>query len=207
MPHDRVHIADMSTDTAPNATETGGSFGTDLNGAAVMDACKKLRRILEPFVEENPGGSWRDWVNAAYAKRTNLQVTGFFNSSAVNGDFATNTGITTDYWWRKCCRDLAEGLDSSKVISFYLSRRTYAAGLVMVEVDCQTGDSSVLSADLVVDVGKSVNPGIDVGQIEGGFVQGQGYATNEQILLGPTSGTMLTNGPGSYKVTPRTDFW
>ena len=70
----------------------------------------------------------------------------------------------------------------------------------MVEVDCQTGDSSVLSADLVVDVGKSVNPGIDVGQIEGGFVQGQGYATNEQILLSPTSGEMLTNGPGSYKV-------
>ena len=86
-------------------------------------------------------------------------------------------------------------------MSFYLSCRTYAAGLVMVEVDCQTGDSSVLSTDLVVDVGKSVNPGIDVGQIEGGFVQGQGYATNEQILLSPTSGEMLTNGPGNYKVT------
>ena len=76
----------------------------------------------------------------------------------------------------------------------------------MVEVDCQTGDSSVLSTDLVVDVGKSVNPGIDVGQIEGGFVQGQGYATNEQILLSPTSGEMLTNGPGNYKVTTRTKF-
>ena len=71
----------------------------------------------------------------------------------------------------------------------------------MVEVDCLTGDSSVLSADLVVDVGKSINPGIDVGQIEGGFVQGQGYATNEQILLSPTSGEVLTNGPGSYKVS------
>ena len=70
----------------------------------------------------------------------------------------------------------------------------------MVEVDCHTGDSSVLSADLVVDIGKSVNPGIDVGQIEGAFVQGQGYVTNEQILLSPTSGEMLTNGPGSYKV-------
>ena len=87
-----------------------------------------------------------------------------------------------------------------KVSSFFLSFRTYAAGLVMVEVDCHTGDSSVLSADLVVDIGKSVNPGVDVGQIEGAFVQGQGYATNEQILLSPTSGEMLTNGPGSYKV-------
>ena len=87
-----------------------------------------------------------------------------------------------------------------KVSSFFLSCRTYAAGLVMVEVDCHTGDSSVLSADLVVDIGKSVNPGVDVGQIEGAFVQGQGYATNEQILLSPTSGEMLTNGPGSYKV-------
>ena len=70
----------------------------------------------------------------------------------------------------------------------------------MVEVDCHTGDSSVLLADLVVDVGKSVNPGIDVGQIEGGFIQGQGYATDEQILLSPTTGEVLTNGPGSYKV-------
>ena len=98
VPQDRVHIADHSTDTAPNASGTGGSVGTDFNGAAVMDACKKLRRILEPFVKENPGGSWTDWVNAAYAKRTNLQVTGFFSSSAVNGDFANNTGIATDYW-------------------------------------------------------------------------------------------------------------
>ena len=98
VPNDCVHIADMSTDTAPNATESGGSFGTDFNGAAVMDACKKLRRILEPFVQENPGGSWTDWINAAYAKRTNLQVTGFFKTSAVNADFDTNTGITTDYW-------------------------------------------------------------------------------------------------------------
>ena len=99
VPQDRVHIADMSTDTAPNASGTGGSVGTDLNGAAVMDACKKLRRILEPFVQENPGGSWTEWVNAAYAKRTNLQVTGFFDKSAVDGDFATNSGIAADYWY------------------------------------------------------------------------------------------------------------
>ena len=93
----------------------------------------------------------------------------------------------------------------------------------MVEVDCHTGDSSVLLADLVVDVGRSLNPGIDVGQVEGAFfeffffyslffllslsqvegafVQGQGYATNEQILLSPESGEVLTSGAGSYKVT------
>ena len=93
-----MHIAEMSTDTAPNASETGGSVGTDFNGAAVMDACKKLRKILEPFVQEDPKGSWKDWVNAAYAKRTNLQVTGFFDTSAVNYNFADNTGILTDYW-------------------------------------------------------------------------------------------------------------
>ena len=98
VPHDSVHIAEMSTDTAPNASETGGSVGTDFNGAAVMDACKKLRKILEPFVQEDPKGSWKDWVNAAYAKRTNLQVTGFFDTSAVNYNFADNTGILTDYW-------------------------------------------------------------------------------------------------------------
>ena len=73
-------------------------FQSDINGAAVMDACKKLRRRLEPFAKENPGGSWTDWVNAAYAKRTSLQATGFFNSSAVNFDFETNTGVIADYW-------------------------------------------------------------------------------------------------------------
>jgi len=57
-----------------------------------------------------------------------------------------------------------------------------------------------------VDIGKSVNPGVDVGQIEGAFVQGQGYATNEQILLSPTSGEMLTNGPGSYKIPTAADI-
>ena len=64
----------------------------------MTDACEKLRRRLEPFVGANPGGEWADWVNAAYAKRTSLQATGFYNSSAVSLDWETNTGIAADYW-------------------------------------------------------------------------------------------------------------
>jgi xanthine dehydrogenase molybdopterin-binding subunit B len=73
-------------------------------------------------------------------------------------------------------------------------------------VDCHTGESTVLSADIVMDVGTSLNPAIDIGQIEGAFVQGQGYVTTEQILLHPSSGKMLTTGPGSYKIPTAADI-
>jgi xanthine dehydrogenase/oxidase len=83
---------------------------------------------------------------------------------------------------------------------------SWGAGLVTAEVDCLTGDVVVLTVDLVIDVGKSLNPAIDIGQIEGGFVHGMGYATNEQIIVDPVTGKTLTNGPGTYKVPTASDI-
>ncbi len=65
---------------------------------------------------------------------------------------------------------------------------------------------TVLSADIVIDVGASLNPAIDIGQVEGAFVQGQGYVTNEQILLDPRTGRMITDGPGNYKIPTVADM-
>ncbi|XP_033763488.1 xanthine dehydrogenase/oxidase-like [Pecten maximus] len=76
---------------------------------------------------------------------------------------------------------------------------TYGAGCSVVEIDCLTGEHQVLSADIVMDVGKSLNPGIDVGQIEGAFVQGYGWLTTEEIIVEP-HGQYNVSGPVDYKI-------
>jgi xanthine dehydrogenase/oxidase len=76
----------------------------------------------------------------------------------------------------------------------------YGVGCTEVEVNCHTGDVTVLSANLVEDVGRSLNPAIDIGQIEGAYLQGLGYCTTEQLIVSPETGAFLTTGPGTYKV-------
>ncbi len=77
---------------------------------------------------------------------------------------------------------------------------TFGAGCIEVEVDCHTGDVSVLSAQLVMDLGKSLNPALDVGQVEGAFVQGLGYVTTEQVLQSPETGRFVTQNMSSYMI-------
>jgi xanthine dehydrogenase/oxidase len=77
---------------------------------------------------------------------------------------------------------------------------TYGAACTEVEIDVLTGDHVVRRADLVMDVGTPINPSIDVGQIEGAFVQGQGWTTIEEMSISPMSGALITKGPGAYKI-------
>jgi xanthine dehydrogenase/oxidase len=111
-----------------------------MNGVAVINACKTLKDRLDPFKAQNPTGKWEDWVSAAYFQRVNLNAMGFFDSSKVDFIFTENSGTSYDYL-------------------------VFGAGCVEVEVDCQTGDVSVLSVDIVIDVGRSLNPAIDIGQV------------------------------------------
>ena len=177
IPISKLHSQFTSTETVPNTMGTVGSTGTDLNGAAVIDACRKLNKQLEPYKQKMPDKSWDDWVKAANYDCVSLTAFGFFGNydDPIDYQLATKSGKRVEYI-------------------------TYGAGCIEVEVNCHTGDTTILSADIVIDVGQSLNPAIDVGQIEGAFIQGLGYVTTEQLLISPITGALLNTGPSDYKV-------
>ncbi|XP_076463872.1 xanthine dehydrogenase/oxidase-like isoform X2 [Babylonia areolata] len=176
VPHSLIHIAESSTNTVPNTTPTAASMSSDIYGQAVREACEKLRGRLDEH-QKNVGDvsmGWGQLVVSAYQARINLSASGFFIVPEINYDFATNTGMAYAYF-------------------------SYGAACSEVEIDCLTGDHKVLRTDIVMDVGKSLNPTIDIGQIEGAFMQGYGLMVLEQYKVRP-DGTLLTRGPGSYKI-------
>jgi xanthine dehydrogenase/oxidase len=171
---DKIHIVETSTDKVPNTSATAASAGSDLNGMAVMNACEKINERLEPYKAKNPNGKWEDWVTAAYMDRTGLSATGFYKTPGIGFDFKSQSGIPFNYF-------------------------TYGAGCSVVEIDCLTGDHEVISTDIVMDVGESINPAIDIGQVEGAYMQGYGLFTLEELHFSP-QGFLLTKGPGMYKL-------
>ena len=176
VPIEKIHTHNTSTETVVNTTVTAGSTGSDFNGAAIIDACKQILNRLEPIKKQDPDGSWEDWIGMAYAEKINLSAFGFYGpENPIDYDFATQKGRSFTYF-------------------------SYGAGCVEVEVNCHTGDMTVLSADLVIDLGRSLNPAIDIGQTEGAFIQALGYVTNEQLLISPKTGEFLNAGPSTYKI-------
>ncbi|PIC32054.1 hypothetical protein B9Z55_012532 [Caenorhabditis nigoni] len=180
IPIDRVHIHDTSTDKVPNASATAASVGSDMNGLAVQDACRQIMERLAPFKKLNPDGKWDDWVKAAYVERVSLSASGFGIIHHEPVDFFNGKG--------------AELFGYS----------VYGTACCEVEVDCLTGDHHLLRTDIVMDVGESLNPAIDIGQIEGAFIQGYGLFTMEEIKIRP-DGIRLTRGPGNYKIPSADD--
>ncbi|KAK7065267.1 hypothetical protein SK128_021570 [Halocaridina rubra] len=175
IPADKILIAETSTDKVPNTTSTAASVSSDLYGMAVLNACTTIQQRLEPVITKNPKGSWEDWVKEAYLSRISLSATGFDKSIDITGyDFDKQEGSTYPY-------------------------NSYGAAVTEVEIDCLTGNHSVLKTDIVMDVGESLNPAIDIGQIEGAFVQGMGLFTLEELRYSP-EGVLLTQGPGAYKI-------
>ena len=182
VPISKIHINGSDSVGTPNGVSTGGSVGTDIHGPAVLQACKKLNHRLQKYKSENPSGKWEDWVTAAWMDCVCLVAYGHYdNIHDIGYDFRSNSGKQYHYF-------------------------TYGAGAVRVEIDCFTGDLSVVKADLVMDLGKPINPALDVGQIEGGFVQGLGYMTTEQLLRSTDNGQMLSLGAGDYKVPNISDL-
>uniref|UniRef100_A0A915DBV3 Xanthine dehydrogenase n=1 Tax=Ditylenchus dipsaci TaxID=166011 RepID=A0A915DBV3_9BILA len=175
-----VHIQDTSSDKVPNSSPTAASVGSDINGLAVQDACNTLLSRLQPYKMANPKGQWKDWVVAAYMDRVSLSTTGFAIIHSEVIDFMDGKG--------------AEAFGYC----------VYGVACSEVEVDCLTGDHHVLRTDIVMDIGDSLNPAIDIGQIEGAFVQGYGLFTMEELKMRP-DGTRLTRGPGNYKIPSADD--
>ncbi|CAI4229586.1 unnamed protein product [Auanema sp. JU1783] len=180
IPFEKVHIHESATDKVPNASATAASVGSDMNGLAVQDACNQINERLEPIKKEHPDWTWEQWIHHAYMERVSLSAVGYGILPYEAVDFRTGKG--------------------AELFSYCV----YGTACCEVEVDCLTGDHKLLRTDIVMDVGDSLNPAIDIGQIEGAFVQGYGLFTMEELRVRP-DGTRLTRGPGNYKIPSADD--
>jgi xanthine dehydrogenase large subunit len=168
----------------PNTSATAASAGTDLNGAAVADACEQLKARLAPvaarlLAEQGQAASFAKVVEAAYRERIPLFAQGYYRTPGLSYDPRTGQGTPFHYF-------------------------AYGAAVSEVEVDGFTGEYRYLRTDLLEDVGDSVSPVIDMGQVEGGFVQGLGWLTLEELVWN-ADGRLATDGASTYKLPSWTE--
>ncbi len=190
---DNILCTSTRTDKVPNTSPTAASSGTDLNGMAARDAACKIKGRLLAFAAEHfsvdasdvrlhnnkviAGASemgFAEFVQLAYMNRISLSATGYYRTPKIFYD-----------------REKAQGRPF-----FY-----YANGAAVAEVlvDTLTGEYKLLRADICQDVGQSLNPAIDIGQVEGAFIQGMGWLTTEELVWGD-DGRLQTVNPASYKI-------
>ncbi|WP_033210378.1 xanthine dehydrogenase molybdopterin binding subunit [Streptomyces bikiniensis] len=200
VPLHKVRLAPTRTDKVPNTSATAASAGADLNGGAVKNACEQLRerltrvaatrlganasdvRIVEGVARVLGGDGelpWDDLVRTAYFQRVQLSAAGFYRTEGLHWDAKTFRGSPFKYF-------------------------SYGAAAAEVEVDGFTGAYRIRRVDIVHDVGDSLSPMIDIGQVEGGFVQGAGWLTLEDLRWdtgdGPHRGRLLTRAASTYKL-------
>ncbi|KAM5266122.1 aldehyde oxidase isoform 1-T2 [Hipposideros larvatus] len=174
MPLSSVHLRGTSTETVPNTNFSGGSLTADLNGLAIKDACQTLLKRLEPIISKNPQGTWKDWAQAAFDESIPLSATGYFRGYEADMNWETGEGHPFEYF-------------------------VFGAVCSEVEIDCLTGAHKNIRTDIVMDIGFSINPALDRGQIEGAFIQGMGLYTTEELNYSP-QGVLYTRGPDQYKI-------
>lgn len=176
VPLSDVFVSETATNTVANTSSTAASASSDLNGYAIFNACEQLNERLKPYREKlGKDAKLKDLVHAAYFDRVNLSANGFYKTPDIGYTWGPNTGQMFYYF--------TQGVTAAEV-----------------EIDTLTGDWTCLRADIKMDVGRSINPAIDYGQIEGAFVQGQGLFTTEESLWHRASGQLSTRGPGTYKI-------
>lgn len=204
-----VILMPTSTEKNINTSPTAASASTDLNGAAAVIACQQIKARLRDFAAEHLADeesglvaspehirfedgevydlrqprvrlSFGSLCNDARRKRVDLGARGFFATPGI--DFNRETGRGTPF--------------------FYY---TQGAAVAEVEIDRFTGEMRVRRCDLLIDIGKSINPGVDRGQIIGGFIQGMGWVTNECLVYGDR-GELLSHSPTTYKIPAITDI-
>ena len=195
---DRVQITATSTGKVPNTSPTAASTGSDLNGMAAFEGAETIRRRLVAFAAEHwnvePGQvafeagrvrignqdiAFAELVEAAYMARVQLSATGFYRTPEIHWDRAAGRGQPFYYF-------------------------AYSAGVTEVEVDTLTGEYRVLRVDILHDAGRSLNPAIDLGQVEGGFIQGMGWVTTEELWW-DGEGRLRTHAPSTYKIPLASD--
>lgn len=200
---DRIAVMATRTDKVPNTSATAASSGTDLNGMAALQAAKTIKRRLLDYlikrhavaenaitffgdnisIAESEGKqisyTWPELAGAAYRDRVSLSATGYYRTPKIHYD-----------------RDKAQG----QPFYYYAN----GAAVTEVQIDTLTGETEIVRTDILHDVGNSINPAIDIGQIEGGFVQGAGWLTHEELVW-DERGRLLTDGPANYKIPAISD--
>jgi xanthine dehydrogenase large subunit len=190
---DAIRVSPTSTAKVPNTSPTAASSGSDLNGMAALNAAEQIKTRMTQVAAEhfavpesdivfasnrvyagNRSLSFAELARLSWEKRVSLSATGYYRTPKIHWDFATNTGRPFYYF-------------------------VYGAAAAEVAIDTLTGESRVLRAELVQDCGRSLNPAIDLGQIEGAFVQGMGWLTTEELWW-DADGRLRTHGPSTYKI-------
>lgn len=194
-----VRISATRTDKIPNTSPTAASSGADLNGMAARDAASKLRERLFAFAAEHFEGGldredmrledgmliagigeserripWGELVQSAYLNRISLSEKGFYATPLIHYNRAVGQGRPFYYY-------------------------AFGAAVAEVSVDTLSGEYTVDRVDILHDVGNSLNPAIDIGQIEGGFIQGMGWLTSEELQWN-AQGVLVSDGPATYKI-------
>jgi len=195
IPLSAVYIADTATDKCANTVATAASSGTDINGNAAKIAADMVMERLKPFLDKHrPTRPVKDEekiatlasaAQEAWMNRVNLTGQGYYKTP-IKGWNCDASGVNE--------------LDGEPFHYF-----AYGVAVSEVEVDCLTGDHTVLRADIIHDCGASINPAIDIGQIEGAFVQGQGLFTTEEMVYS-RDGRLFSKGPGMYKIPSFNDI-
>jgi xanthine dehydrogenase large subunit len=198
VPLEMIKITATTTAKVPNTSATAASSGSDLNGMAAQNAAQQIKARLGEFAARLFGcnadevhyadgrvsagsyeGDFADFVKKAYFARVQLSAAGFYATPKIHFD-----------------RDAGKGRP------FYYF--AYGAAVSEVEVDTLTGEYRVLRADLLHDTGRSLNPAIDIGQVEGAFIQGMGWLTTEELVFG-SDGSLRTHAPSTYKIPAFSD--
>ncbi|MEA3029465.1 MAG: xanthine dehydrogenase large subunit [Sphingomonadales bacterium] len=177
VPIESVKISATRTDKVPNTSATAASSGADLNGMAAKNAAETIRARLDAFAATQKGSqSWTfaELCRRAHLARISLAATGFYATPKIEYDRANHRGRPFLYF-------------------------AYGAALSEVVIDTLTGEHRVVAVDILHDVGRSLNPAIDLGQIEGGFIQGMGWLTIEELVF-DDRGRLLTHAPSTYKI-------
>jgi len=197
-PTSAVKITATDTSKVPNTSATAASSGSDLNGMAVRDACATIKGRLithlmakhkvnrsairftksKVFVGEK-AFKFADVAADAYQNRISLSSTGFYTTPKIQWDRFKGRGRPFYYF-------------------------SYGAAVTEVVIDTLTGENRILRCDILHDVGKSLNPAIDIGQIEGGYVQGAGWLTTEELVWND-KGRLMTHAPSTYKIPACSD--
>ena len=198
-PLEAVKITATDTDKVPNTSATAASSGSDLNGMATRIACDKIVDRISGFLARQHQASIDDMrfsdgkfeiggetyefteaVKLAYANRVSLSATGYYATPKISWDRILGRGRPFYYF-------------------------AYGAAVSEVAVDTLTGENRILRTDILHEAGKSLNPAIDIGQIEGGFVQGAGWLTTEELVW-DERGSLKTHAPSTYKIPTSSDL-
>jgi xanthine dehydrogenase large subunit len=195
----RVRATATDTSKVANTSATAASTGTDLNGKAAQDAARQIRERLAACAAARHGGAAEDvrfangqvtvagktisfetLVGEAYLDRVQLWSDGFYATPGLSWDREKMQGNPFYYF-------------------------AYGAAVSEVVVDTLTGEWKLLRADVLHDVGRSLNPAVDIGQVEGAFIQGMGWLTTEELVWHPQTGLLMTHAPSTYKIPTAND--